>query len=858
MLRRTKVTTNLGHPVILSDECPAKTFMRANGDVVQGRSVLNHCQIVGEVAREIIARMPVSGLFPAGAPLAAAAHDIGKVSPYFVEKIRQACTPGMAKIAPIPDINPKMENQWGGHAGVSQVTAKAIGTPEYVAEILGQHHGFAPPVDGKRANDGIFGGPAWQHEREALVVELKSRLGMNWPHIDSMAQARLLAGLTSVSDWIGSGHFFEDPEAPWQENIGRALDAAGFVPPTYRQGMSFEQVFSFQPRAAQQQLIDQVKGPGVYVLEAPMGLGKTEAALYVAYRMLETKQANGIYFALPTQLTSNKIFERFSEFLVGVLSDECEHRSLLLHGNAWLLDTDMGEEGRPGGAWFNRAKRGLLAPFAVGTIDQALMAAMNVKHGFVRAFGLAGKVVILDEVHTYDAYTGTLLDALIELLKALHCTVIILSATLNRDRREQLLNSRLLSDAYPLITAVPNSGPVSEVAMPAPMGQHVAVRMLELEQTALEEVLDRAEDGQHVLWIENTVLEAQQRYLDLAARAADRGVACGLLHSRYTPDDRQALESQWVNRFGKAGWSNRPDQGCILVGTQVLEQSLDIDADFMVSRFAPTDMLLQRFGRLWRHEHTPRPRSAACEAWILAPDLHHATDAPEKAFGNSAFVYSPFVLCRSLEVWQAVARVQLPTDIRSLIERTYAIRNESAELAEMLANLDNGTRWRTGRKAMRQLARITLADAGNTLPENKAQTRYSETDSFDVLLLRHIKLVPEDKVTRITLLNGEQHSLPWQRQVYSKAQWRKLSATLMRQVVALRVQDAPLPIPLQTLERFRLQYCFYLGNPAHEEAILRVALVDETGRLSGLQGAPLHNKYSLNYRDDLGYRVIKS
>ena len=121
-----------------------------------------------------------------------------------------------------------------------------------------------------------------------------------------------------------------------------------------------------------------------------MGLGKTEAALYAAYRMLESRQASGIYFALPTQITSNKIFERFNCFLDRVLAEECQHRSLLLHSNAWLLDTDMGEDGRPGGAWFNQAKRGLLAPFAVGTIDQALMAAMNVKHGFVRAFGLAG------------------------------------------------------------------------------------------------------------------------------------------------------------------------------------------------------------------------------------------------------------------------------------------------------------------------------------------------------------------------------------------------------------------------------------------------------------------------------------
>src|SRR5690606_33072675 len=178
-------------------------------------------------------------------------------------------------------------------------------------------------------------------------------------------------------------------------------------------------------------------------------------------------QACGIYFALPTQLTSNKIYERFNAFLERILAEGCRHRSRLLHGKAWLVDTDMGEEGRPGGAWFNHAKRGLLAPFAVGTIDQALMAAMNVKHGFVRAFGLAGKVVILDEVHTYDAYTGTLLNALVELLRELHCTVIILSATLNRERRQELLGAVVREDAYPLISAAPSQQPASEWPVPA-------------------------------------------------------------------------------------------------------------------------------------------------------------------------------------------------------------------------------------------------------------------------------------------------------------------------------------------------------------------------------------------------------
>lgn len=841
-------------------DCPAKTYTDPHGHICQGRSVLNHCQIVGEVAAEIIRRLPVIvryALFSENYALVAALHDVGKVSPCFFEKIRRACDTGHHNLPTLKNINPDLERQWGGHAGVSQVSVRAMQAPEYVPEILGQHHGFSPSVAARRANDDVFGGEIWQKEREALVAELKVRLGLDWPTVSSVHQSRLLAGLTSVSDWIGSGEHFEDPSAPWEGSIGRALDAAGFIPPEYRSSLSFQQIFGFSPRPAQQQLMDAVVGPGVYVLEAPMGLGKTEAALYAAYRMLEIGQASGIYFALPTQLTSNKIYDRFNNFLREILADDCLHRSLLLHGNAWLLDTEMGEEGRPGGAWFNHAKRGLLAPFAVGTIDQALMAAMNVKHGFVRAFGLAGKVVILDEVHTYDAYTGTLLDALVELLRSLNCTVIILSATLNRDRRQQLLGCELSSDAYPLITAAPLQHSVDELPVPTSGSQTVTVRLLEQDEPAIQEAIERALQGQQVLWIENTVVEAQQRYLDLAARASELGLACGLLHSRFTVDDRQRIEDRWVNLFGKPGWMERRQQGRILVGTQVLEQSLDIDADFLVSRFAPSDMLLQRMGRLWRHTDTPRPESAVCETWLLAPDLECAIATPQQAFGNTAFVYSPYVLCRSLEVWQGRSSLSLPQDIRPLIEQTYVQRNEDVAMAAWLHELDNGTRWRTGRKTMRQLARVTLSEGGNTLPESKAQTRYSESESHEVLLLRGLNHVTEQKASRLTLLSGEQVQLPWERQRLGKREWRKLSAKLMRQIVLVRIHDAPLQLPIDTLTKFGLQHCFYLGSPEQGEAILRVALVDDAGRLQGVQGAPVHEKHALDYRDDLGYRLIK-
>lgn len=734
-----------------------------------------------------------------------------------------------------------------------------MGAPRWVPEIIGQHHGFSPPVAGRSADAEIFGGIAWQRQREALVSDLRDRLDVDWPQVQSVEQARVLAGLTSVADWIGSGQHFEDPAIPWVDNIERALDEAGFVAPTYRHGLTFEQVFTFPPNPTQQQLVEACTSPGVYVLEAPMGTGKTEAALYAAYRMMTGGQARGVYFALPTQLTSNKIHQRFDDFLGHILAGECRHRALLLHSKAWLLDTEMGEEGRPGGAWFNHAKRGLLAPFAVGTIDQALMAAMNVKHGFVRAFGLAGKVVVLDEVHTYDAYTGTLLDALVKLLRALHCTVIILSATLSQRRRRQLMGVEVGSEAYPLITARAADSDASEWPVQAGDMAQVALNWQQDERRAVQEALDRASRGQQVLWIENTVKEAQQRYLDLAARASELGLTCGLLHSRFTVIDRQRIENHWVDLFGKLGLDRRTMHGRILVGTQVLEQSLDIDADFLVTRFAPSDMLLQRLGRLWRHDATPRPFSATCEAWLLAPPLDAAIESPKSAFGASAYVYNPYVLCRSLEVWQQRTAIQLPQDIRTLIEQTYVDRAEQGAMARWQYELEHGTPRRKGRQALQQLARVGLAEGGKTLPESKAQTRYSETDCFEVLLLRDMQQIRDEKASRLTLLDGSVHILPHQRHRLDKMQWKRLTATLMQQIVQVRPGEAPLPIARDVLEKFGLQHCFYLGDRdwQDDESLLRVARVDQTGRLQAMYGGKAHDKYALEYRDDLGYRVIK-
>lgn len=862
-------------PALDYRDCPAKTYEDNQGQRRLGRNVFEHCQIVGEVARALINKFPPAlqpALFPKGSALLAAVHDIGKVSPTFFLKLQTAVSgndsPWLQTLAQFKGIS---ESEWGGHAGVSALALENICLDPFVAKVAGQHHGATPSTGMLLANSPVLGGAKWQEQRYQLVLALQKAFNQELPQIQDHEQSRLLAGLTTVADWIGSGSFFEDPSQPWQTNIEPALELAGFIAPSIRRGLTFGDIFQdhlgtpYQPNAIQIALHQSCQGCGVYVLEAPMGLGKTEAALYAAYHILERGEASGVYFALPTQLTSNKIYDRFNHYLQAILAEDSPHRhALLLHGNAWLVQHELGEEGRPGYGWFQSSKRGLLAPFAVGTLDQALMAAMNVKHGFVRAFGLAGKVVILDEVHSYDAYTSVILDKLIALLRQLHCTVIILSATLNKLRCAELIGQPTYADAYPLITSSSgvSAGALIEQALPIDGRHDVSIEISKIRHRLSEEILRRAAEGEHILWVENTVSEAQERYAELAARTEELGIACGLLHSRFTAAHRQSNEDLWVGRYGKTGWAKRTEQGCILIGTQVLEQSLDIDADLLVTRFAPTDMLLQRLGRLWRHKGTPRPAGARRQAWILAPELTMAEHNPLKEFGATASVYSPYILCRSLEVWQKQAvqgSVRLPDDIRPLVEATYQERKESGALAQWQHELFEGNRYRKGLNSLKQLARVTLAKGGKTLPESKAQTRYSEQDSAQLLLLKKLSCDDSEKLTYLHFLDGTSLAIPWQKHCLSKIEWRQKAAQVGQHMVNCRQSQRPRSPARSWCQKIGLGNVLYLGSPEWDDAGVGLAIVTPTNELKAADGSalPLSERFTYYYRDDIGLKINK-
>jgi CRISPR-associated endonuclease/helicase Cas3 len=305
------------------------------------QSVADHSRHTGSVANALQAVKPAPGINDQ-AGIIAALHDIGKVNPEFQARIRGKTPPaGLHK----------------NHALVSAAAVNAyLGTGgSSVADIVGAHHGtpvMAPMSDA----GGRLGGPDWATARRALIDDLVAEFGpVSDLPTDNLGAA---AGLVTVADWVASG-------AP-EINASEAVAAAGFDPVSIESGLSFKDLFGFpQPNVMQTDVAQAVTGPGVYVIESATGSGKTEAALFAAYQLLVTGQATGLYLALPTMATANAMLPRVGRFVKRIAGKGAR----LLHGQSWTHPAGGGPMA-PGGEWFDPAKRGLLYPFAVGTIDQ--------------------------------------------------------------------------------------------------------------------------------------------------------------------------------------------------------------------------------------------------------------------------------------------------------------------------------------------------------------------------------------------------------------------------------------------------------------------------------------------------------
>lgn len=802
-------------------------WAKTKPDGQPGISVRDHCLNVGCVAEAIIAGLPprVRALLPGddgqAAALLAALHDVGKITVGFQAK----CPAWLASVELPPYAVGEFVLSVTDHAFVSQAFLQKLPSATAWgrwAVAVGSHHGR---IKGRAVR--LNNGNHWEAltdwaeaHRLQLMAELQSVFGplpTAQPNPD-LVDLWLLAGLITVADWIGSNETWFAPSeglplAGAHAQARAALHQIGWPGGKLRQ-TSFAAAFGsgtvaeFRPNGVQEAVASASRQPGVIVVEGPMGCGKTEAALFAAQQLIAGGHHQGIYFALPTQVTSNRIHRRIERFLRNTLADDAPLR--LAHGNAWLeadfiqkltpsftrwedKDGEKPEDHvREARSWFASAKQALLAPYGVGTIDQALQAVVAVKHFFVRRFALAGKVVILDEIHSYDIYTGTLITALIRELVNLRCSVIILSATLTAERRRELLAAADIKEAdapsaYPLITSGTSGNPTLSVVAPEwPSRPPIALRPAVIpEIEVVEELIRRAEAGQHVLWIRNTVVEAQDSYRAIAAGQREGLTRIALLHSRFPFAGRQHLEAVWLRRLGidlLKRWQRRfdPDKsgrtpkhkGSILIATQVVEQSVDIDLDFIVSDLAPTDMLLQRVGRLWRHER-PHRQATAPEFWIRFPELPTTDAAREltKGLGRSARVYAPYVLLRTMEVWRTKTELCLPADIRPLLEATYAepAAQEPQAWLELHAQLETEKRQLTAN------AEAATRVLGNPMLDDKEEilTRRKGAPTKPVVLLRSLTADGNGTVLAVAL-DGTRAEI-------SEHEWRRASAKFLHQ-----------------------------------------------------------------------------
>lgn len=856
--RRT-ATTDVNK--VVHETCWAKTLP----DGQPGISVRDHCLNVGCVAQALLELMPsqLRALLPPGAATLAALHDVGKVSPGFQQK----CDDWVLENQPWFKRDAGYESR---HQRVSQVLLESLhhGRLRRWAEAVGAHHGRVQGDD----VPGNLGGRRWERARRELRQALEKEFS-KLPRADAANEAVkwLLAGLITVADWLGSDEKEFSPENRGSldktvqrakaDAVVRRLELAGAE---LADGKSFEEVFAERlsgnpPRPLQRAIISAPSlEPGVYLIEDTMGSGKTEAALWLAFRLITTRRARGLYFGLPTRVTSDRIHRRVWEFLAAVNQGNVEPP--LVHGHAWLRempvvrpswrDPQDNEDARAAAQatkrWFASTRCGLLAPFAVGTVDQPLLGVVAAKWFFVRQFALAGKVVVLDEVHSYDLYTGTLISHLVQRLRELHATPVILSATLTSKQRAELLGQSPLAKnknaPYPALTIKSGRGHARALSVEkSPEKKPIQIKSLVVPDfdavpAVVTEAVRLAGQGLNVVWIRNTVRHAQEAYRALKGEKQGDGFEVGLLHSRFPAFQRSSYprlrldelekhhlhEERWLWMLGKPEpprGDARP-KGCVLVATQVVEQSVDIDADVMITDLAPTDMLLQRLGRLHRHDRGERGQPTA---YLVVPQAIKegarvilAVDI-KMALGSVARVYAPYVLVRTWEEWREREQIVLPTDIREVLEATYADRNQEPEAWRMLLKA-----LETERQHLKNLAlRATDVRGRELAPDEEGLlTRFSSQRQVLLLMVRWVS-DKKDKLgnpEEIQLMNGVKQKQESFRKFnrYAAQQFHLNTATIPAWWLPKVIRE-PLP-PLLA------QYFF-------EEVAMAVYLGDKTDRL---------------------------
>lgn len=657
-----------------------------------------------------------------------AIHDIGKATPAFQIKKGFRNSKDLDEI-----LKEKLESS--GFIGISNVHLASInkshhslagqyilskfGVKDDIGSIIGSHHGKSVESSSIVRNQFAYGSNYYQEEIKTNSTykrwESSQEEIFNWalstsnfenieglPEINQLGQV-IVSGLLIMADWIASNTQYFPLYSVYDDvKIDLGLRGREGFFKWYKTEVwqaaynfdykeSFNNRFGFCPNTHQEKFIETIintDDPGIFIFEAPMGMGKTEAALYGLEVLAQKKGASGMFFALPTQATSNGIFPRVNSWLNSVIEEFDESLSLrLIHGKAYLnedfqslaknIDMDGYFTSDPSvivNEWFSGKKSAILDDFIVGTIDQFLLLSLKQKHLFLRHLGFSKKVVVIDEVHAYDAYMNQYLYMALRWMGAYHVPVIILSATLPATKREELIKEYLIGkgikvrnqvrerdipiDTYPLITYNDDNLIKYEDRFEKIDEKKIEV-IKEDEENLLELIKDLYEKGGNIGIIVNTVKKAQ----DLAKKIE---VIFGkdsfeLIHSRFIDTERIRKEQELLSLIGKGG--SRPNRK-IYIGTQVIEQSLDIDFDVMVTELAPIDLILQRAGRLQRHKLKRNKYYKKATLYVIGTSDTFDFDE------GSTYVYSPYILARSQ--YFLPSEITIPDDLSKLVQLVYS------------------------------------------------------------------------------------------------------------------------------------------------------------------------------------------
>ena len=520
-----------------------------------------------------------------------------------------------------------------------------------------------------------------------------------------------IAGLAVLADWIGSNSLmfpFHPEEMPleqyWNEiaipQARHALSTFQIFPFSVSDKRGISNLFpSFQseeciPSDLQAFVSDYSPGPGphLFIIEESTGSGKTEAAITLAHQLMADGQGHGLYFALPTMATSNALYDRILKIKNNLFSPDAHPPIVLAHSARRLLGWHLADSDIPEGSgseeipaddlsyWLkDNKKKALLAPVGVGTIDQALVSILPRRHQSLRLFGLWRNILIVDEVHAYDPYVNALLRCLIQAHSQMGGSTILLSATLSEETRNTLIHafcdgqgiSHTASGLCPYPSLIHVSPEKEEIVSLSPRpgtSREVLLEFFYDEESVISALIDTTRKGRCACWIRNTVREAVEAYSLLKDTGNYQHLM--LFHARFVLGDRLNREREVLDRFNKES-TDEERASTLLIATQVVEQSLDLDFDFMVTDLAPIDLVIQRAGRLHRH---PRGERGVPVLGIHAPEFLETAGKKwfEQKFPGAAHVYTSHgQVWLTLKVLLEKGRIKTPEDARSLIESVY-------------------------------------------------------------------------------------------------------------------------------------------------------------------------------------------